>query len=430
MTLSTETTDKQEVVDSSLQEGRALATIQLIEDVFPIEGADAIEGLKILGWYCVGKKGEFAIGDKCVFFEIDSILPEAEPFEFMRPRKFRVKTAKFRKQISQGLALTLPDVLPHFGELDTTDAWPGKVSYDRFYPKAEKWSKNRYDYERRINLNVGADLTEALGVTKHDPEGESLQGAARKRELQPSFAHRFWLVRQFKKYSYFAKRAFYQSAVAKALGIRNPYEAIVFPTYVPKTDETRVQNLGRYLAEHKGQRGYTSEKCEGQSLTVSRKGKEVRECSRNMDMSHDENSNWVKMSRKYELVKKLLAEPKDYAIQAEIIGPGVQGNLYGLKELEIRVFYIFDIAHKRKLNYEDFIQLCNKWGLPTVPILDADFELPGTVDELVAYSVGKSKLNPKKDREGIIFVAHNPDYGHGWFSCKAINPQYLLKQVD
>lgn len=400
-------------VNSEEQGCRAMATIQEIASIFPIEGADAIEGVQILGWYCVAKKGEFQVGDKCVFFEIDSILPEADQFEFMRPRKFRVKTAKFRKQISQGLALRIEDALVGFGRL--TEDLKGDIFLPNNVPG------------QVIELQVDADLTQALGVGKHDPEGESLSINA-KRELQPSFKHRYWIVRQYKKYSYFLKRWFYKSSLAKALNIRNPFEVKGFPSYVPKTDETRVQNLGKYLRDNAGQPGYTSEKCEGQSITVSRKGKEEFVCSRNLDMSHAPESNWMLMDTKYSLRNKLRVADRDYAIQAEIIGPGVQGNIYDLKELEIRVFYIYDIAAKRKLNSRDFLALCDEWELPVVPILEINYKLPGTVDELVEYSVGKSKLNYRKDREGIVFVAHNPNYDFPGFSCKAINPQYLLKQ--
>src|ERR1044072_7944769 len=86
---------------------RKLASIQRIKHLRQIEGADNIECATILGWECVVKKGEFKQGDLCVFFEIDSVLPDEKLFEFMRPRGFRVKTVRLRGQISQGLALPI-----------------------------------------------------------------------------------------------------------------------------------------------------------------------------------------------------------------------------------------------------------------------------------------------------------------------------------
>lgn len=101
---------------------RKLASIQYVHDVWPIEGADKIECIGILGWKCVTKKGEFAVGDLCVYFEIDSFLPIDERFEFLRSscyrnsdllgEGFRLRTQKFRGQMSQGLALPL-SILPH-----------------------------------------------------------------------------------------------------------------------------------------------------------------------------------------------------------------------------------------------------------------------------------------------------------------------------
>ena len=87
---------------------RKLVSIQVIDDVAPIDGADNIMQARVMGWTVVVKKGEFAPGDRCVFFEIDSVLPDGPAWsEFMRPRGFRVRTAKLRGVLSQGLALPL-----------------------------------------------------------------------------------------------------------------------------------------------------------------------------------------------------------------------------------------------------------------------------------------------------------------------------------
>lgn len=107
---------------------RKLASIQEITSIEPLEGADFIELVSILGWKCIAKKGEFDIGDKCVYFEVDSYLPtDDERFEFLRKssyRKnellgegFRIRTMKMRGHYSQGVALPLDD----FPELDGLD---------------------------------------------------------------------------------------------------------------------------------------------------------------------------------------------------------------------------------------------------------------------------------------------------------------------
>ena len=96
---------------------RHLASIQTIKAVEPIENADFIELVHVLGWQCVAKKGEFKSGDSCVYFEIDSFLPIRPEFEFLRANSyknsemlgegFRLKTQTFRGKISQGLCLPI-----------------------------------------------------------------------------------------------------------------------------------------------------------------------------------------------------------------------------------------------------------------------------------------------------------------------------------
>ena len=110
---------------------RKLASIQRIWDIIPIEGADKIELAKVLGWQCVVNKGQFEKGDPAVYFEIDSFLPIRPEFEFMRSSSykktdimgegFKIRTMKFRGQISQGLVLpisTFPEI-PADVELNT-----------------------------------------------------------------------------------------------------------------------------------------------------------------------------------------------------------------------------------------------------------------------------------------------------------------------
>lgn len=125
---------------------RKLASVQVIDEIRPIKDADAIECAVVLGWQVVVKKGELKVGDKCVFFEIDSILPDKEIYRFLgEPRKdyngYRLKTMKLRGQLSQGLVLPLE--LFNFEQ----------------------------DYE------VGTDLTQELGIRKYEPPIPEEEGA-------------------------------------------------------------------------------------------------------------------------------------------------------------------------------------------------------------------------------------------------------------
>lgn len=108
---------------------RKLASIQYIHYITPIEGADRIECVHVLGWQCVANKGQFQVGDSCVYMEVDSFLPICEQFEFLRSNSyrksellgegFRLKTLNFRGQISQGLVQPL-SILPE-GEYQVGD---------------------------------------------------------------------------------------------------------------------------------------------------------------------------------------------------------------------------------------------------------------------------------------------------------------------
>jgi len=99
---------------------RKLASIQEISEIKPIPNADAIEAVRVNGWWVVSKKGEYSEGDRCVYFEVDSVLPIKPEYEFLRKscyvnkdwvEGFRLKTIKLRKQVSQGLVVQVPDEL-------------------------------------------------------------------------------------------------------------------------------------------------------------------------------------------------------------------------------------------------------------------------------------------------------------------------------
>nr|WP_297708599.1 RNA ligase family protein [uncultured Butyrivibrio sp.] len=109
---------------------RKLASIQRVKAVLPIPDADRLELVQVLGWKCVGGKNEFHEGDLVVYFEIDSFLPVCEEFEFLRKSSyknnefmgegFRLKTMKFRGEISQGLCLGT-DKLPKLNGLELSE---------------------------------------------------------------------------------------------------------------------------------------------------------------------------------------------------------------------------------------------------------------------------------------------------------------------
>jgi RNA ligase (TIGR02306 family) len=116
---------------------RYQAHVEKIISIAPIPDADRIEKATILGWeVVVQKKDGFKLGDLVVYIEIDSLLPDNANFEFMRKYKFRVKTIKLKNQVSQGLVIPI-SMLPN-----------------------------------NIQVKEGMDVSEILGITKYDPEGD------------------------------------------------------------------------------------------------------------------------------------------------------------------------------------------------------------------------------------------------------------------
>jgi len=114
----------------------------------------------------------------------------------------------------------------------------------------------------------------------------------------------------------------------------------------------------------------------------------------------------------------------NFAVQGELIGPGVQGNIYGLSDLDFYVYDLYRIKFGEYLLPEIRRGWVERLGLKHVPVLAAGKDLSvGTVDELLSWAEGKSELNPKQEREGIVFKAENSQ-----FSFKAISNKYLIKQ--
>lgn len=342
----------------ALSRERKMASIQRVVGVNPIQNADAIEASKILGWTVVTKKGEFKVGDLCVYVEIDALLPERPEFEFMRSKKFRIKTVRLRGQVSQGIAFPLSIL--------------GGVE----------------EKPEGLELFEGVDVSEILGIVKYEPPVDAAIGGEISRPM---------------------------------------------PGFLLKTDEPRIQSIPGVLERHAGKIGYVAEKLEGASGTFYVKNGVFGVCSRNFELREDHQNIFWLVARKLNLEEKLLSLGGDFAVQGEVIGPKIQGNLYRLKEPAVRFFNLFDIENSEYLSFCEFKKIVSeRLGLPLVPILDENYPLPSCVDELIGYAEGKSALEGCSDveREGIVWrpleETRDPDIGR--LSVKAVSNRYLLKQ--
>jgi RNA ligase (TIGR02306 family) len=197
-----------------------------------------------------------------------------------------------------------------------------------------------------------------------------------------------------------------------------------FPTEIPKTDQERVQNLVEAIkaAADCGLQFEVTEKLEGSSMTVYRIRGEFGVCSRNLDLKRDENNAFWATAIAEDIDAQMMAvDPYwDFAIQGELIGPGIQGNIYKLSKPEFRVFDVYNIQTGLYLKPEARRKLVETMGLKHVPVITTEFKLDHNVDQLLAMAEFKSVL-ANTEREGIVFKQVD-----GGMTFKAISNKYLL----
>lgn len=204
-----------------------------------------------------------------------------------------------------------------------------------------------------------------------------------------------------------------------------------FPTLIPKTDQERAQNLVKEITQaiEAEQAFEVTEKLEGSSMTCYLIKGEFGVCSRNMDLKETEGNSFWATARKEDIEAKMRAvdEHWDFAIQGELIGPGIQGNIYSLKDCEFRVFDVYNIQSGGYLDPADRRALIDRMGLKHVPVLAARAKLKDTlgitdVDGVLKFAEGKSVMGTIGcEREGVVFKEVN-----GGMSFKGISNKYLL----
>jgi RNA ligase (TIGR02306 family) len=209
-----------------------------------------------------------------------------------------------------------------------------------------------------------------------------------------------------------------------------------FPSFIPKTDETRVQNLQKLLDKCKGETCYVTEKLDGSSVTYYIYNNTFGVCSRNLELLEDDQNSFWKVARQLDIENKLQALNCNYAIQGELIGEGIQDNKFKLKGQTVRFFNAFDIDQFEYLQFAQFISFFEKLELVTVPILSKDYQLLNDIDAIVKMATIKSAVNNEVWAEGIVIrplkekidlLLSNENFNNGRVSFKAINPEFLLK---
>lgn len=357
---------------------RKLASIQTISDLNPIEGKDRIVLATVLGWHVIVKKDEFAIGDKCVYCEIDSVLPEKEEFEFLRKNNFRIRTMKMAGVYSQGICFPL-SILPEG------------------------------------NYNVGDDVTDIIGIKKWEPQEDERWWIS----LKPEKKKKKWYENIF-----LTRYAWYRKLIKYDWKSRGN-----FPDFIHKTDETRIQSAPFYLDDRTG-KYVATEKIDGTSGTfvlkrikrfILKDKFEYIVCSRNMRLERGNSIYW-EVSDKYKIekcLKNLIGDRDWVCIQGECIGPKIQKNKYKVTEPKLYVFNL--IYPERRYGSLEAKGLLETRGFSFVPIVNANFTLPETVDEMILLADGESAI-ANTLREGLVIRSKD-----GSKSFKAVSNKFLTK---
>lgn len=357
---------------------RKLASIRRITDIRPIPDADAIECAYVGGWPVVVKKNEYKVGDLAVYFEIDSwISHELAPFlsKGKEPREYNgVRGERLRTVKLRGQVsqgLLLPFAKTEDTALGTCYTLEtGKTTI-------------------KLCHEIGRDLTEILGIQKWEaPVPACLAGQVRGN----------------------------------------------FPSFIPKTDQERCQNLTKEIFEdHKGETYEVTLKLDGSSCTVYVRDGDVGVCSRNLDLKETEGNTFWATARKQRLLDALTQfhseTGRNIALQAECVGEGIQGNQEKLKGQRLFLFDVFDIDNQQYLKPQERLDLLNRLvdagaDLEHAPTMDPALCVTdrfSSVEELLAFADGPS-LNPAAKREGLVFKSNQSQ-----FSFKAISNQWLLK---
>jgi RNA ligase (TIGR02306 family) len=200
----------------------------------------------------------------------------------------------------------------------------------------------------------------------------------------------------------------------------------LFPSFLQKTDEERVQNITKeyqeFLYQSKNQ-FYVTEKLDGSSSTFYYKDGEFGVCSRNLELLETEGNTFWKVAREMNLEEKLKSTGKNICLQGELIGEGIQGNPYKIKGQKVMFFNAFDIDKHERMTMSQFLELMETLNLQYVPCLELPFLLPNTVEGMLKYAEGTSVLNRQTEREGVVVRSFDNK-----ISFKAISNNFLLNE--
>lgn len=388
-----------------INDKRALAYTVIVDEIREIPGYDRVEHARVGGWWVIVNKADnIKPGDMCIYFEVDSRVPDTdERFAFLEKRHYKIKTLKMCKVFSQGLLMPLA-MFPEIGQ----------------------------------NPAVHTDVTELLKIRYAvDEDNDRKANKINKDKKYQSMAARN--ARLFKKpvFRWLMRRQWGRDLLFLFFGKKrdNPRGWPTHFPYIHRTDEERCENMPWIL-------GYknpliVTEKLDGTSTTyiLERKGRNkyefyvlsrnVRQADENQTCYHDHNIYWD-MAFKYnveaELRKYLEAHPDVtyVCIQGESVG-SVQGNPLKLPADDFYVFNFIDSVNGRYDSVKGR-EIVGGMGMQWVPILDTNFMMPADMEEFKKMATAKSAVNPNVLREGIVLRDPVTD-----LSFKNVSREFLMK---
>ena len=204
----------------------------------------------------------------------------------------------------------------------------------------------------------------------------------------------------------------------------------LFPSWIQKTDQERVQNLKEefdyWLKEN--HTWEVTEKLDGSSMTVYLRDGEFGVCSRNLELKPNETNSLWKVAVRTDLELKLRQANRNLALQGELIGEGIQGNPYKMKGQDFFLFDIYDIDANKYLTPAERLAFVGEHDIKHVPVIASNAELYGTlginsIEEILKFAEGKSVIGMTGcEREGFVFKSTAMQC-----SFKAISNKFLLK---
>lgn len=404
---------------------RELAYVVKIDDIRPIPGRDRVECAVVNGWEIMTRLNQFKPGDLGIYFEIDSQVPEKEPFMFLEAKHFKIKTQKYKTPDgqfwSQGLLMHAED----FG-------W-------------EMLEDSICDDEKNLHFDEGDTrfLTKKLGVTYAVAEDNSRKANSVDKYKKMAQRHvklfKKPIVRWIMKHRWGRKVMFF--FFGKKKDKKNGWPDGRFPG-VARTNQERAENMTWILQDKTP--FIVTQKCDGSSGTyiLERKGKNKFEfyvCSRNVRMASKEqecfygshNYYW-EVAEKYDIENKMKAwlnsvPGRDWVCwQGEICAPGIQKNPHNLSETHFYCFHWTDNVNGRR-DIRNAIVDWKSYNMETVPIVCDNYIMPDDFEEFKKSADGyymeevcEGHSNCK--REGFVYYKTTEPT----FSFKNVSREYLL----